>query len=186
VALVAGNDINAQAAQLRADEAMSLSAGRDIHLTTATRGSTELHASQQRSSSTTLSKGWALSSDAGGPVGGYGNRQFSGNSTSADIRTEAVGTTVSAGSLHTFSGRDTTLQAATVVADGDIAMVAGRNLTIESAQNTAEHASSQANNKSGFIGSWWSPGMGHIKDFSARPAAAPPSRPARSPASRAT
>ncbi|MEJ8827560.1 hemagglutinin repeat-containing protein, partial [Variovorax humicola] len=33
---------------------------------------------------------------------------------------------------------------------------------------TAEHASSQANNKSGFIGSWWSPGMGHIKDFSAQ------------------
>ncbi|MGJ7495942.1 hemagglutinin repeat-containing protein [Variovorax sp. RT4R15] len=170
VALVAGNDINAQAAQLSSQDAMSLSAGRDINFTTATSSSTDLHASQTRTSSTGLSRAWALASDAGGPVGGYGNRQSSGNSTSADIRTQAVGTTVSAGSLQTVSGRDTTLQAATVVADGDITMLAGRNLTIESAQNTEISTSSSANSKSGFIGSWSSPGLGHIKDFGAQTA----------------
>jgi filamentous hemagglutinin len=168
VALVAGNDINAQAAQLSSQDAMSLSAGRDINLTTANRTTQDLHASQQRSSSTGLSKAWAVASDAGGPVGGYGNRQFSGNSASADIKTQAVGTTISAGSLQTASGRDTTLQAATVVADGNITMLAGRNLTIESAQNTELSSSSSANGKSGFIGSWSSPGLGNIKDFGAQ------------------
>jgi filamentous hemagglutinin len=168
VALVAGNDINAQAAQLSSQDAMSLSAGRDINLTTANRTTQDLHASQQRSSSTGLSKAWAVASDAGGPVGGYGNRQFSGNSASADIKTQAVGTTISAGSLQTVSGRDTTLQAATVVADGNITMLAGRNLTIESAQNTELSSSSSANGKSGFIGSWSSPGLGNIKDFGAQ------------------
>ncbi|MDQ0027816.1 filamentous hemagglutinin [Variovorax paradoxus] len=168
VAVVAGNDINLQAAQLRSDEAMSLSAGRDINLTTATSSSTELHASQQRTSSTGLSRAWALASDAGGPVGGYGNRKNSGNSASADFKTQAVGTTISAGSLQTVSGRDTTLQAATVVADGNITMMAGRNLTIESAQNTELSSSSSANAKSGFIGSWSAPGLGHIKDFGAQ------------------
>ncbi|HWT18673.1 MAG TPA: hemagglutinin repeat-containing protein, partial [Variovorax sp.] len=168
VALVAGNDINLQAAQLQSDEAMSLSAGRDVNLTTATSSRTELHASQQRTSSTGLSRAWALASDAGGPVGGYGNRKNSGNSTSADISTQAVGTTISAGSLQTVSGRDTTLQAATVVADGNITMMAGRNLTIESAQNTELSSSSSASSKSGFIGSWSAPGLGHIKDFGAQ------------------
>ncbi|MEJ1162917.1 hemagglutinin repeat-containing protein [Variovorax sp. CCNWLW186] len=168
VTVVAGNDINLQAAQLRSDEAMSLSAGRDINLTTATSSSTELHASQQRTSSTGLSRAWALASDAGGPVGGYGNRKNSGNSTSVDIKTQAVGTTISAGSLQTSSGRDTTLQAATVVADGNITMMAGRNLTIESAQNTELSSNSSANAKSGFIGSWSAPGLGHIKDFGAQ------------------
>ncbi|WGT61494.1 hemagglutinin repeat-containing protein [Variovorax paradoxus] len=168
VAAVAGNDINLQAAQLHSDEAMSLSAGRDINLTTATSSSTELHASQQRTSSTALSRAWALASDAGGPVGGYGNRKNSGNSTSVDITTQAVGTTISAGNLQTVSGRDTTLQAATVVADGNITMLAGRNLTIESAQNTEFSSSSSANAKSGFIGSWSQPGLGHIKDFGAQ------------------
>ncbi|UVH55055.1 hemagglutinin repeat-containing protein [Variovorax paradoxus] len=168
VALVAGNDINAQAALLSSQDAMRLSAGRDINLTTANRTTQDLHASQQRSSSTGLSKAWAVASDAGGPVGGYGNRQFSGNSASADIKTQAVGTTISAGSLQTISGRDTTLQAATVVADGNITMLAGRNLTIESAQNTELSSSSAANAKSGFIGSWSSPGLGHIKDFGAQ------------------
>ncbi|SOD25343.1 filamentous hemagglutinin [Variovorax sp. YR752] len=168
VALAAGNDINAQAAQLSSQDAMSLSAGRDINLTTANRVTQDLHASQQRSSSTGLSKAWAVASDAGGPVGGYGNRQFSGNSASADIKTQAVGTTISAVSLQTVSGRDTTLQAATVVADGNITMLAGRNLTIESAQNTELSSSSSANGKSGFIGSWSSPGLGNIKDFGAK------------------
>lgn len=168
VAMIAGNDINAQAAQLSSQNEMSLSAGRDINFTTATSSSAELHASQQRSSSTGLSRAWAVASDAGGPIGGYGNRQNSGNSTSVDIRTQAVGTTVSAGSLQTISGRDTTLQAATVVADKNITMMAGRNLTIESAQNTELSSSSAASSKSGFIGSWSSPGLGNIKDFGAQ------------------
>jgi len=167
VVLAAGNDIDAQAAQLHSQEAMSLSAGRDIHFTTATQTDIELHASQERTSSTALSRAWALASDAGGPIGGYGNRKNAGNSASASVTHTAVGAQVSAGSLQIVSGRDTTLQGATVVADRDITMMAGNNLTIESAQNTHLSTSSSADSKSGFIGSWSAPGLGHAKNFGA-------------------
>ena len=53
------------------------------------------------------------------------------------------------------------------LADGDITMEAKRNLTIGTAQNTEVSASSQANAKSGFIGSWSKPGLGNIKGFQA-------------------
>jgi filamentous hemagglutinin len=164
VALVAGNDINLQAAQLRADDAMSLSAGRDINLTTANRTTQELHAAQSRSSGTVfgqLAAGATFAGDATA-VALAGNKKSS-NHASASIETQAIGTSISAGSLQTVSGRDTTLQGATVVADNDITMVAGHNLTIESAQNTRAESSYDANGKSGMVGQWYNPAIGNVK-----------------------
>lgn len=161
VALVAGNDVNVQAARLRSEEAMSLSAGRDVNLTTATRTTEESRASQSKTSATGLAK--ALAPAAGTIVGAalLGGK----SSSSMETRTlnEAVGTSVSAGSLQIVSGRDTTLQAATVVADGDLTVVAGRNLTIESAQSTSVGANSQSNSKSGMVGTWYNPAIGNVK-----------------------
>ncbi|RST52324.1 hemagglutinin repeat-containing protein, partial [Variovorax sp. MHTC-1] len=172
VALVAGNDIDAQAAQLRSDEAMSLSAGRDISFTTATQTTQEAHASQSKTSATGLGSAIGTSLAASGLPGGMfagaaltGGR--SANGAEASTRNDAIGTTVSAGSLQMVSGRDTTLQAATVVADGDIAMIAGRNLTIESAQNTSVGSSYSADSKSGMIGTWYNPSVGNVKSSEA-------------------
>ncbi|MGJ7612142.1 MULTISPECIES: hemagglutinin repeat-containing protein [unclassified Variovorax] len=164
MALVAGNDINLQAAQLRSEDAMSLSAGRDINLTTANRTNQELHASQSKRSGTVFGQLTAATAFAGDPtaVASAGNKNAS-NRAEASITTTAIGTSISAGSLQTVSGRDTTLRAATVVADNDITMLAGRNLTIESAQNTSIESSYNSNSKSGMVGTWYNPAIGNIK-----------------------
>ena len=164
VALVAGNDVNLQAAQLRSDDAMSLSAGRDINLTTANRTTQELHAAQSRSSGTVFGQALAGATFAGDvtAVAIAGNKKSS-NSASASIENRAIGTSISAGSLQAVSGRDTTLQGATVVADNNITLMAGRNLTIESAQNTRAESSYDASSKSGMIGQWYNPAIGNVK-----------------------
>ncbi|BEP41579.1 hemagglutinin repeat-containing protein [Variovorax sp. V15] len=164
VTLVAGNDIKLQAAQLHADDAMSLSAGRDINLTTANQTDLELHAAQSKTSGTAFGMGLAAATFMGDvtAVAIAGNKKSS-NHADASISTQAIGTTISAGSLQTVSGRDTTLQAATVVVDKDITMVAGRNLTVESAQNQRISSSYDANSKSGMIGQWYNPAIGNVK-----------------------
>uniref|UniRef100_UPI001B801E12 hemagglutinin repeat-containing protein n=1 Tax=Xenophilus azovorans TaxID=151755 RepID=UPI001B801E12 len=169
VALVAGNDINAQAAQLYAEDAMSLSAGRDVNFTTATQTDIELHASQSRTSGTALGQAVAGLALTPGDVTAvaWAGKKTGANGASASITHTAVGSQVSAGSLQVVSGRDTTLTGATVVADGDITMLAGRNLTIESAQNTHLETNSQAGSTSGMVGAWYNPTIGHVKQFGA-------------------
>ena len=165
VALVAGNDLNAQAAQLRSDAAMSLSAGRDINFTTADRTDQEAHAKQSKSSATGFGKalGAAISPDLNSPVIGKLISGQSSNRAETTNTTEAIGTTISAGSLQTVSGRDTNLSAATVVSDGDITMLAGRNLTIASAQNNSTETHYDANSKTGQIGTTYNPSLGNVK-----------------------
>ncbi|MET3391088.1 filamentous hemagglutinin [Variovorax sp. 1140] len=164
VALVASNDINLQAAQLRSADAMSLSAGRDINLTTANQTDLELHAAQSKTSGTAFGMGLAAATFMGDvtAVAIAGNKKSS-NHADASISTQAIGTSISAGRLQTLSGRDTTLQAATVVADSDIIMMAGRNLTIESAQNQRISSRYDANSKSGMVGEWYNPAIGNVK-----------------------
>ncbi len=166
VALVAGNDISTQAAQLRSDGAMSLTARRDIHLAAADQTTELRHYSDVKRSATGL--GMALGASlrnpqlAGGLIEGR-----SGTSVEAGTATNAVGTTVSAGSLTAVSGRDITLQGATVVADRDINILAGRDLTIESAQNTRTRSSFNASGRSGSIGTDTNPSIGHVKSAEA-------------------
>ena len=162
LALVAGNDITTQAAQLRADGAMSLSAGRDIQLGTAQQTTTESHLKQESKSATGLGKlsGIALGADTVGAKLISSNAAMDAN---AITRSDAIGTTLSAASVRVVSGRDTTVQVSTVVADNDITMLAGRNLTIESAQNTRSGNSQNASSKSGMIGSWSQPSFGNVK-----------------------
>ena len=164
VTLVAGNDIGLQAAQLHADDAMSLSAGRDIKLTTANQTDLELHAAQSKTSGTAFGMGLAAGTFMGDAtaVAIAGNKKSS-NHADAGISTQAIGTTISAGSLQTVSGRDTLLQGATVVADNHITMMAGHNLTIESAQNQRISSSYGANSKSGMVGQWYNPAIGNVK-----------------------
>lgn len=95
VSVLAGNDINAQAAQLHSDGAMSLSAGRDINFTTANQVTEEAHASQSKTSATGLGRalGASLASTGGiaAVVGGaalMGGHSATG--TEASTRTDAI------------------------------------------------------------------------------------------------
>jgi filamentous hemagglutinin len=162
VALVAGRDITTQAAVLQSEKSMSLSAGRDITLGTADQSATESHFKQNTKTATGLGKltGIAMGADT------VGAKLISSNAALTDgavTRTNSVGTVLSAGSLQTVSGRNTTVTGSTIVADNDITMIAGNNLTIQSAQNTEGSDTFNATRKSGMIGSTFNPSFGNVK-----------------------
>jgi filamentous hemagglutinin len=168
VAISAGRDIVAQAALLQSEGAMHLAATRDIALTTANQTVTETHFKDVRKSATGLGKitGLALGGGSLGQTAIVGGKFISSNAAlndATETRTDAIGTTVSAGSLHMASGRDITVQGATVVADHDITALAARNLTIESAQNSWSTGSRAATSRSGSVGTFTNPALGNIK-----------------------
>ncbi|PZP97128.1 MAG: hypothetical protein DI587_18275 [Variovorax paradoxus] len=168
VAIGAGRDIVAQAALLQSEGAMHLAATRDIALTTANQTVTETHFKDVRKSATGLGKitGLALGGGSLGQTAIVGGKFISSNAALNDAtgtRTDAIGTTVSAGNLQMASGRDITVQGATVVADHDIAALAVGNLTIESAQNSWSTGSRVATSRSGSVGTFTNPALGNIK-----------------------
>ncbi|MGC3986774.1 MAG: hemagglutinin repeat-containing protein [Pseudorhodoferax sp.] len=168
VAIGAGRDIVAQAALLQSEGAMHLAATRDIALTTADQTVSETHFKDVRKSATGLGKitGLALGGGSLAQTAIVGGKFISSSAALNDAtatRTDAIGTTVSAGSLQMASGRDITVQGATVVADRDITALAGRNLTIESAQNSYGTGSRVATSRSGSVGTFTNPALGNIK-----------------------
>ncbi|GHC68312.1 hypothetical protein GCM10007320_00560 [Pseudorhodoferax aquiterrae] len=168
VAIGAGRDIVAQAALLQSEGAMQLAATRDIALTTADQTVTETHFKDVRKSATGLGKitGLALGGGSLGQTAIVGGKFISSNAAMNDAtqtRTDAIGTTVSAGSLQMASGRDITVQGATLVADHDITAMAGRDLTIESAQNSYSTGNRVATSRSGSVGTFTNPALGNIK-----------------------
>lgn len=119
VRLAAGNDLNIRAGAVASTDGALVATARN-----ATRTTQEAHASQTRTGATGVGKAIGAGMVATGMPGGviWGGALIKGGSsgTGAEVitRNEAIGTTVSAGSLQTVSGRDITLKAATVVADG--------------------------------------------------------------------
>ncbi len=168
VAIGAGRDIVAQAALLQSEGAMQLAATRDIALTTADQTVTETHFKDVRKSATGLGKitGLALGGGSLGQTAIVGGKFISSNAAmngATQTRTDAIGTTVSSGSLQMASGRDITVQGATLVADHDITAMAGRDLTIESAQNSYSTGNRVATSRSGSVGTFTNPALGNIK-----------------------
>ncbi|KTT59329.1 hypothetical protein SB8_05525 [Pseudomonas oryzihabitans] len=147
IKLTADNDINLRAAALRANNAVQMDAGRDITLGTAQESSS----SSQASSSSKLTQHW---------TGSLTQTQKAQGSQEAS--TQAIGSSISAGSLNMHSGRDTTISGSTVVADKDIRIDAGRNLSIVSAQDSDASSSSGKNRKAGEIGTWWQGATGVV------------------------
>src|SRR5690606_25852728 len=76
---------------------------------------------------------------------------------------EAVGSLLSADSLHLESGRDTRIAGSQLVTDGNIDINAGRDLLIASSESQASHSSKTSSRKTGEIGEWWQPAMGSVK-----------------------
>jgi filamentous hemagglutinin len=168
VAISAGRDIVAQAALLQSEGAMHLAATRDIALTTADQTVTETQFKDVRKSATVLGKitGLALGGGSLGQTAIVGGKFISSNAAlndATETRTDAIRTTVSAGSLQMTSGRDITVQGATMVADHDITAAAARNITIESAQNSYRTGSRVATSRSGSVGTFTNPALGNIK-----------------------
>ncbi len=168
VTVLAGQDIRTEGAAIKVDGLALLDAKRDLVLDDAMQSQSTTNLSQTVKKASGLGKvaGTALMF-TGAPLdmllGSVLLTGQSGTNNATQTINEAVGTTVSAGSVIARAGRDASLQGATVVADSDVFISAGRNLTLTTAESTQSGDSSSSSKKSGFIGSWWQPAVGTVK-----------------------
>ncbi|MDH0864651.1 hemagglutinin repeat-containing protein [Mitsuaria sp. GD03876] len=168
VTVLAKQDIRLQGAQLTAEGKATLDAGRDLLVESAeqSRDSTSMRQSVKQSTGLGKAVGGALVL-TGSPLGVSAGAALMGGKSGAQGQsqsvTEAVGSSISAGSVVAHAGRDASLQGATVVADGDVLIRAERNLTLGTSENTQDGSSSASSKKSGFIGSFLQPAVGTVK-----------------------
>ncbi|WP_236189434.1 hemagglutinin repeat-containing protein [Pseudomonas paraglycinae] len=148
IELKSDNDITLQAAALRAENEVKLTAANDVLIGAAQETQTS---SQSKSSGKT---GFSLSGELSSTQKSQHAQQSS---------TQNIGSDISAGSIQIKSGRDSVVEGSTLVADKNIGIDAGRNLEITSAENTQSSSSKSGSTKSGQIGSWWQPATGVVK-----------------------
>ncbi len=148
IELKSSYDINLQAAALRAENEVKLTAANDVLIGTA-----------EETLTSSQSKG---SSKTGMTVTGWlSNTQKTQRSQQSS--TQSIGSDISAGSIQINSGRDSVVEGSTLVADKNIGIDAGRNLEITSAENYASSSSKSGSKKVGEVGSWWQGATGIVK-----------------------
>ncbi|WNZ86719.1 hemagglutinin repeat-containing protein [Pseudomonas sp. P108] len=148
IELKSSHDITLQAAALRAENEVKLTAANDVLIGTAEETQTS---SQSKSSSKT---GMTV-------TGWLSNTQKTQQSQQSS--TQSIGSDISAGSIQINSGRDSVVEGSTLVADKNIGINAGRNLEITSAENSASSSSKSGSKKVGEVGSWWQGATGIVK-----------------------
>ncbi|WP_449122864.1 hemagglutinin repeat-containing protein [Pseudomonas sp. MPG01] len=148
IELKSSHDITLQAAALRAENEVKLTATNDVLIGTA-----------EETQTSSQSKG---SSKTGMTVTGWlSNTQKTQQSQQSS--TQSIGSDISAGSIQINSGRDSVVEGSTLVADKNIGINAGRNLEITSAENSASSSSKSGSKKVGEVGSWWQGATGIVK-----------------------
>lgn len=165
VTIGAGVDVNVQASNLNAANALTIAAGRDVNLTEGHNTLAVSQFSETRKNSTGLGKvvGGTLMATGAVTFGAAVLTKSSSEQQAKMTSSTAVGSTLSAGSIASSSGRDTTLRAATLVADGDIAIAAARDLSIVSAQNNQTFETASSTKKSGMVGTILQPALGTLQ-----------------------
>ena len=133
VQLIAGQDINARAAQINAGDSVQLAAGRDISITEG-RATTDISNATYKKSSGFLSK-----------------RSHSEQVTQSTDT--GIGSNISAGGgVDIAAGRDYLQRGSNVLGNDNVSIAAGNNVTIESSQDTFHQDIQVASKKSGFSG----------------------------------
>ncbi|QCT20231.1 hypothetical protein FEM41_11510 [Jejubacter calystegiae] len=131
LAIAAGRDINARAAEISAGDALTAQAGRDINLTSGE--ATYDHEGRSKwTSSGFLSKT---------------KHELYGNTS----QREAQSTTVSGDSVQMQAGRDLTVQGSNVVGTGDVSLAAGNNLTLTTVEEVLHDTLVKQKKKSGLM-----------------------------------
>ncbi|GJI97217.1 hypothetical protein RugamoR57_39350 [Duganella caerulea] len=153
VTVQSGKDIVIRGSDLSATGALTLTAGRDLLVSSAQQTDSEKHSEEHQRS------GFSFNVASGAL--GY-SKSDEAKARNSDTVTQ-VGSVLSGGSVSASSGRDTVISGSTVVADKDIAIDAGRNLSIVSAENSSTGASSTSSKKSGSIGTTFQPAVGTVK-----------------------
>ena len=131
--IIAGRDMNAEAAQVTAQGDIGVQAGRDINLTTATES--DYHYQEQ----TKTKKGFL--------------KKTTTHTISEQSATRESGTLLSGDNITLKSGNDLLVKGSNVVGDGNVALSAGHDVNIEAATNTDSNWHFKEKKKSGLMGS---------------------------------
>jgi len=130
--VIAGRDVNTQAAQVQATGDIGIAAGRDLNLSTAT----ESDYSYKETLKT--------------------KKGFLSKTTTHKIQEESAthekGTLLSGDNVTLQAGSNLLVKGSAVAADGDVTLNAGDNVTVEAATNQASHYSMTSTRKSGVFG----------------------------------
>lgn len=130
--IIAGRDMNAEAADVTSQGDIGVAAGRDINLTTATE-SDYRYREETRSSSGFLSKKTT-------------------HTISEDSATREKGTLLSGDNVTVSAGNNLLVEGSFVVGDGNVALAAGNNVDIIAATNTDTSWRFKEEKKSGLMG----------------------------------
>ncbi|XTZ37861.1 hemagglutinin repeat-containing protein [Salmonella enterica] len=131
--IIAGRDMNAEAASVTAKGDIGVQAGRDITLTTATES--DYHYQEQvKTKSGFLSK-------------------TKTHTISEQSATREFGTLLSGDNVTLSSGNDLLVKGSAVAGDGDVALNAGHNVSVEAATNTDSNWQFKEKKKSGLMSS---------------------------------
>ncbi|KFC05654.1 hypothetical protein GTGU_02798, partial [Trabulsiella guamensis ATCC 49490] len=133
VVMVAGRDVNAQAATVSAGKSLGVGAGRDINITSATDSSEFESRHKYTGSSGAFSKKTTTTHDV--------------------VNSEtAQGSLFSGDSVKMQAGNNLLVQGSHVVADNDVRLQAGNNLTITTAETRSSESHQKQEKKSGLSG----------------------------------
>jgi filamentous hemagglutinin len=129
----AGQDLNAKAATLNAGQALNVTTGRNVNITTG-------QSSQSLDTANTITSKGMLSS-----------RTLRTRETSQS--TTAIGSSLEGQSVSINAGKDLTVQGSSVLADQNVNLNAGCNISITAAQNTQSQTDYRQETKSGLMSS---------------------------------
>nr|WP_235611150.1 hemagglutinin repeat-containing protein [Enterobacter kobei] len=133
ILMMAGRDVNAQAATVEADSSLAVSAGRDIAVTAATDSSMFESHHQSTGSSGALSKKTVTTDDV--------------------VNSEtAQGALFSGDSVTLQAGNNLRVQGSDIVGDNDVRLAAGNSLTVTTAEEHSQESHQRQEKKSGFSG----------------------------------
>ncbi|EOI3578680.1 hemagglutinin repeat-containing protein [Cronobacter turicensis] len=131
--IVAGRDMNADAAQATAKGDIGVTAGRDINLATATES--DYHYKEE----TKTKKGFL--------------KKTTTHTVSEQSATREAGTLLSGDNVTLKAGEDVLVKGSAVAGDGNVALSAGKNVEIAAATNTDSNWQLKEKKKSGLMGS---------------------------------
>jgi len=131
--IIAGRDMNAEAAQVTAKGDIGVLAGRDVNLTTATES--DYHYKEE----TKTKKGFL--------------KKTTTHTISEQSATRESGTLLSGDNVTVKSGNDLLVKGSAVVGDGDVTLSAAHNVDITAATNTDSNWQFKEKKKSGLMGS---------------------------------
>ncbi|EOQ49895.1 hypothetical protein WC7_00742 [Citrobacter sp. KTE151] len=131
--IIAGRDLNAEAAQVTASGDIGVAAGRDVKLTTATES--DYHYKEE----TKTKKGFL--------------KKTTTHTIDEESATYEKGSSLSGNNVSVTAGNDVTVKGSSIIGDGDVALKAGHDVNVVAATDEQSSYHLKEKKKSGLMGS---------------------------------